>query len=199
MKKYYSWIVTGALMVCLGLFILMNTEKAIVIMVMAFGLYTLINGALGILATFRIRGISPFAFSLNLFKSVLNIAVGVFAVLMASNKSGEELGVWIVYIVAITLLFSALSELLESVILYTNSAGFGFTGTGFVSLLLSIIMFLCPNFISNGFLAIIGVGAVIIGALNVIWGIRTWRLVNSIMGANPQQNVAEAEFTEKNE
>ena len=199
MKKYYSWIVTGALMVCLGLFILLNTEKAIVIMVMGFGLYTLFNGALGLLATFRIRGISPFALSLNLFKSALNIVVGVFAVMMASSRSGEELGVWIVYIIAITLLISALSELLESVILYSASAGFGFTGTGIVSLILSVIMFLCPNFISTGFLAIIGVGAVIIGALNVVWGIRTWRLVHTIMGTNPQQNVAEAEFTEKNE
>ncbi|MBR1918573.1 MAG: DUF308 domain-containing protein [Spirochaetales bacterium] len=199
MKKYYSWIVTGALMVCLGLFILLNTEKAIVIMVMGFGLYTLFNGALGLLATFRLRGISPFALSLNLFKSALNIVVGVFAVMMASSRSGEELGVWIVYIIAITLLISALSELLESVILYSASAGFGFTGTGIVSLILSVIMFLCPNFISTGFLAIIGVGAVIIGALNVVWGIRTWRLVHAIMGTNPQQNVAEAEFTEKNE
>ncbi|GEM_PF-6475473 len=199
MKKYYSWIVTGALMVCLGLFILLNTEKAIVIMVMGFGLYTLFNGALGLLATFRLRGISPFALSLNLFKSALNIVVGVFAVMMASSRSGEELGVWIVYIIAITLLISALSELLESVILYSASAGFGFTGTGIVSLILSVIMFLCPNFISTGFLAIIGVGAVIIGALNVVWGIRTWRLVHTIMGTNPQQNVAEAEFTEKNE
>lgn len=199
MKKYYSWIVTGALMVCLGLFILLNTEKAIVIMVMGFGLYTLFNGALGLLATFRLRGISPFALSLNLFKSALNIVVGVFAVMMASSRSGEELGVWIVYIIAITLLISALSELLESVILYSASAGFGFTGTGIVSLILSVIMFLCPNFISTGFLAIIGVGAVIIGALNVVWGIRTWRLVHTILGTNPQQNVAEAEFTEKNE
>ncbi len=199
MKKYYSWMVTGALMVLLGLFILFNTDKAIIVMVMGFGLYTLFNGALGMIATFRIRGISPFALMLNLVKSVINIAVGLLAVLMASNSTGQELGVWVVYIVAISLLISAIFELLESLILYTKSAGFGFTGTGFVSLLLSIIMFLCPNFISNGFLAVIGVGAVIIGALNIVWGFRTWRLVTAIMKEQGSQNVAEAEFTEKNE
>lgn len=197
MKKYYSWILTGVLTVLLGLFILANTSRAIVIMVLGFGLYTLFNGILSFILSFKLRDISPYAFAINLIKSSLNTLVGVTATLMALGSDGQELGAFIVYIIAFTLLVSAVSEILESIILYSNSAEFTLVGPGIISLVLSFIMFLFPKFISSGFVIFIGFSIVIIGVANIIWGIRLFNIVRALNKASRSQNVAEAEFSEK--
>ncbi|MCR5732399.1 MAG: DUF308 domain-containing protein [Sphaerochaetaceae bacterium] len=197
MKKYLTWILTGVLTVLLGLFILTNTSKAIVIMVLGFGLYTLFNGILSFIYSFKLRYISPLAFTLNIIKATLDSAVGLLASMMALSNSGQELGEFIVYIIAFTLLVSAISDILGSIILYSNSADITFAGPGIISLILSFVMFLFPKFVSSSFVSMIGLCIVFIGLVNIVWGIRTFKLVRAYNQTSKSQNVAEAEFSEK--
>lgn len=200
MKKYVSWIISGVLLIAAGIFMLVKPESVVKILVIAFGIYTVLEGLTALLSSSRLKEVRGI-FRANLIKALINLFIGILVVYFAAVSTGAQVASWVVYLIAINLLLSSLTELLELV--YIKKSGFetyGLSTGAMLSIIFAVIMFLFPTFINNTFFTIVAVCLIFAGFTSVLWGFRLIRIVRGYekqMGSG--EKVAEAEWTEKSE
>lgn len=198
MKKYVSWIISGVLLIAAGIFMLVKPESVVKIAVIAFGVYTVLEGLSALLVSSRIKEVRGI-FRANLIKALINLFVGILVVYFAAVSTGAQVASWVVYLIAINLLLSSLTEFLE--LAYVRKNGFetyGLSTGALLSIIFAIIMFLFPTFINNTFFMIVAICLIFAGFTSILWG---WRLIRIVRGYERQMagtdKVAEAEWTEK--
>lgn len=195
MKKYLSWIVSGILLIALGIFMLIMPASVLKVAVIAFGAYTILEGLFSFIASFSVRKLKNI-FMTSMIKALVNLFIGILVIYLAASSSASTVADWVVYLIAANLLLSALAELIEDHII--RKAGlmmFGLSNGAVLSLIFALIMFLFPQFVNATFFTILAVILIVAGICAILWTIRLIRVIGAV---RKSEKVAEAEFEEKN-
>ena len=72
MKKYLSWMICGLLLIVCGVFMLIKPESVAKIAVIAFGIYTILEGIFSLSVSFRLKQVGGI-FKANLIKALINL------------------------------------------------------------------------------------------------------------------------------
>ena len=197
MKKYLSWMVCGLLLIVCGVFMLIKPESVAKIAVIAFGIYTILEGIFSLSVSFRLKQVGGI-FKANLIKALINLFIGILVVYFAAVSTGAEVASWVVYLIALNLLLSAITEFVE--LMYIKRSGFetyGISTGALLSIIFAFIMFLFPTFINNTFFLIVAICLIFAGFTSLLWGYRLIKIVKGYEKMEKQNKVAEAEWTEK--
>lgn len=190
MKKYISRIISAILLIALGIFMLIKPASVLKVAVIAFGIYTIIEGLFSFIASFSVRKLKNI-FLISVIKALVNLFIGILVIYLAGSSSAETVADWVVYLIAANLFLSALAELVEDQIV--RKAGlpvFGLSSGALLSLIFSVIMFLFPQFVNATFFTIIAIILIVLGIFTIIWSGRMIKVRKNV-------KIAEAEFEEK--
>jgi len=197
MEKNYSpisAIFSSLLMVALGFILVLFPFAAVKVAVIAFGIYTIVEGSYALIISFRLKEVARLFF-INLVKALINLFVGILVVYFASTSEGSYVADWVSYIIAINLLLSAFTEFLELFLI--KKAGFpsyGLSSGAVLSIIFAILMFLFPSFVSSIVPTLIGVGLIVAGVFSILWAVRMYFFVKNL---KKEEKVVEAEWSEK--
>lgn len=193
MKKYLGWIVSGILLIALGIFMLCMPASVLKVAVIAFGVYTILEGLFSFIASFSVRNLKNI-FMTSMIKALVNLFIGILVIYLAASSSAAAVADWVVYLIAANLLLSALAELLEDHVL--RKAGltmFGLSSGAILSLIFALVMFLFPQFVNATFFTVLAVILIVSGICAILWTIRLIRVVGAVKKA---EKVTEAEYEE---
>lgn len=195
MKKYLSYIMSGILLIALGVLFIIAPNAVVKIGVIAFGIYNIIEAlaALGTSYRFKdIRGIVRF----NMVKTLINLFISILVVYFAAISTGSTVASWVVWLIALNLLFAGLSEVIETWMIKKSGFTeiFYYGSSGWLYILFSVLMFIFPNFINSTLLLILGVIVITIGVFVILWSIKLWSIMKKI---GKEEKIAEAEWSEK--
>lgn len=195
MKKYLSYIMSGILLIALGVLFIIAPNAVVKIGVIAFGIYNIIEAlaALGTSYRFKdIRGIVRF----NMVKTLINLFISILVVYFAAISTGSTVASWVVWLIALNLLFAGLSEVIETWMIKKSGFTeiFYYGSSGWLYILFSVLMFIFPNFINSTLLLILGVIVITSGVFVILWSIKLWSIMKKI---GKEEKIAEAEWREK--
>lgn len=195
MKKYLSYIMSGILLIALGVLFIIAPNAVVKIGVIAFGIYNIIEAlaALGTSYRFKdIRGIVRF----NMVKTLINLFISILVVYFAAISTGSTVASWVVWLIALNLLFAGLSEVIETWMIKKSGFTeiFYYGSSGWLYILFSVLMFIFPNFINSTLLLILGVIVITSGVFVILWSIKLWSIMKKI---GKEEKIAEAEWSEK--
>lgn len=195
MKKYLSYIMSGILLIALGVLFIIAPNAVVKIGVIAFGIYNIIEAlaALGTSYRFKdIRGIVRF----NMVKTLINLFISILVVYFAAISTGSTVASWVVWLIALNLLFAGLSEVIETQMIKKSGFTeiFYYGSSGWLYILFSVLMFIFPNFINSTLLLILGVIVITSGVFVILWSIKLWSIMKKI---GKEEKIAEAEWSEK--
>lgn len=195
MKKYLSYIMSGILLIALGVLFIIAPNAVVKIGVIAFGIYNIIEAlaALGTSYRFKdIRGIVRF----NMVKTLINLFISILVVYFAAISTGSTVASWVVWLIALNLLFAGLSEVIETWMIKKSGFTeiFYYGSSGWLYILFSVLMFIFPNFINSTLLLILGVIVITSGVFVILWSIKLWSIMKKI---GKDEKIAEAEWSEK--
>lgn len=197
MKKYVSWIISGALLVACGIFMLVRPESVVKIAVIAFGVYTALEGLSALYVSARLKQISGL-FRANLIKALINLFIGILVVYFAAASTGAEVASWVVYLIALNLLLSSIAEFIElRLVKKSGYETYGLSTSALLSIIFAIVMFLFPTFINNTFFLIIAICLIFAGFTSMLWGYRLIKIFRSYEKTEKKEKIAEAEWSEK--
>lgn len=195
MKKYLSYIMSGILLIALGFLFIAAPNAVVKIGVIAFGVYNIIEALVALGTSYRfkdIRGIVRF----NMVKTLINLFISILVVYFAAISSGSTVASWVVWLIALNLLFAGLSEVIETQLIKKNGFTeiFYYGSSGWLYILFSVLMFIFPNFINSTLLLILGVIVITSGVFVILWSIKLWSIMKKI---GKEEKIAEAEWSEK--
>ena len=195
MKKYLSYIMSGILLIALGVLFIIAPNAVVKIGVIAFGIYNIIEAlaALGTSYRFKdIRGIVRF----NMVKTLINLFISILVVYFAAISTGSTVASWVVWLIALNLLFAGLSEVIETWMIKKSGFTeiFYYGSSGWLYILFSVLIFIFPNFINSTLLLILGVIVITSGVFVILWSIKLWSIMKKI---GKEEKIAEAEWSEK--
>lgn len=195
MKKYLSYIISGLLLIALGILFIAAPNAVVKIGVIAFGVYNIIESLTALVTSYKFKSINGIV-RFNMVKTLINLFISILVVYFAAISTGSAVASWVVWLIAINLLFAGLSEVIESWMIKKSgiSEVFYYGSSGWLYILFSILMFIFPNFINSTFLLILGVIVITSGVFVVLWSIKLWSIMNKIV---KEEKVAEAEWSEK--
>ena len=195
MKKYLSYIISGLLLIALGILFIAAPNAVVKIGVIAFGVYNIIESLTALVTSYKFKSINGIV-RFNMVKTLINLFISILVVYFAAISTGSAVASWVVWLIAINLLFAGLSEVIESWMIKKSgiSEVFYYGSSGWLYILFSILMFIFPNFINSTLLLILGVIVITSGVFVVLWSIKLWSIMNKIV---KEEKVAEAEWSEK--
>lgn len=192
-----SAIVGSLLIIALGVVLIAFPAAAVKVAVIGFGIYTILEGAFALSVSFRLKEVDRLFF-INMVKALINLFIGILVVYFAATAPGSTVADWVVYIIAIDLLLSALTELFELHLI--RKAGLPFyglpSGAG-LSVVFAVVMFIFPSLVSSVVPAIIGSCLIVAGVFSILWSVRMYLFARDLGKAVNEENTVEAEWTEK--
>ena len=188
MKAQWQWIISGVVILIAGIFVLVNPTLVVKIAVLSFGVYTLIEGIYSLILSWAVRKATGI-FRANIVRTLISTGIGILVIWAAASASGAQVASWAVYLIAIWLLLSGLSELIELFVLRRMGyESFGVVTGAVISIILSVVMFLFPVLVNNAVVTVIGVGMVLVSVFLILWGIKMLSFEKKVFEKSHQES-----------
>lgn len=213
MKRIIPICFSGILLVALGLYMILRPDSFIQVFFIIIGAYMVFDSLKSLFYLFyrmhegsrlsksidiakdikdafssAIRGVAATV----IIKALINLIFGLLAISIAIARKDMLLS-WVVYIVAISFLFTGAIDLFEYIKLSGSDIGFGLLGLDtVVSFILGLILFLFPRFIGSVVITLIAAFFIAVGAVAVYGGINMMLVQKKLSKYRP----IDAEFTE---
>ena len=188
MKKLLSSIILALVPMALGILILLFPSRTITIVMFMIALFMLIAALKELYTLLSFDALSPRIRNVGIAKNSINIILAVLVMFFAFSNPESLMNI-IVYLIAIDLLLTALSDILDYVMLHR----LGFNDIPFIDtvlkIALSILMFFFPSFISSTFIKIV---AIILIVLSV-----AYLLISIFIYRNQKEEEIVVEYEEK--
>ena len=150
MKKYLPLMVSGALMIFIGLYMLLHPDGFLTVVISAFGVYLALDGVRTLYAAIKLGDVIGRSFrKVAMGKAFLNMLVGLFVIIIAI-AAPTLIPNLLVYIIAAAFLITGAVDLADMLLL--SKAGVVGTGLGLetvLSFVFAILLFLFPSFLTG--------------------------------------------------
>lgn len=195
MKKYLSYITSGIILILLGLLFVLAPNAVVKIGVIAFGVYNIVEAVTALVTSYKFKGMGGII-RFNMVKTLINLIISILVVYFAAIAPGTAVASWVVWLIALNLLFAGLSEVIESWMIKKNGFTelFYYGPSGWLYIVFALLMFIFPNFINSTLLLVLGVIVITSGVFVILWSIKLWSVMRSF---NKEEKIAEAEWSEK--
>lgn len=192
MRRAISCFLSAAFFIILGFLMLINPNAIVKIAVIAFGIYTAAEGIYSLVEAFKLRKYRNI-FLTSWIKMFINLFIGLAVLILAARSEGASIANWIVYLIAFDLLLSAIVEIVELAVIRSKGVkGIGLPLPTFVSIVISVLMFLFPSIINKTIFILVAVIFLAIGAFALLAGVLAFK-----GRKNASETVIEAEWSEK--
>lgn len=150
MRRIIPLLISGALMVFIGLYMILRPSGFLTVVISAFGVYEVIDGVKTLIAVYKLReAFGSFVRSISFGKSLVSMIAGL-AVIIIAIIAPNLIPTVIVYIIASAFLFSGLVSIVDLLALSKNDIPTGTLGLEAVlSFVFALILFLFPNFLTG--------------------------------------------------
>ena len=150
MRRIIPLLISGALMVFIGLYMRLRPSGFLNVVISAFGVYEVIDGVKTLIAVYKLReAFGSFVRSISFGKSLVSMIAGL-AVIIIAIIAPNLIPTVIVYIIAAAFLFSGLVSIVDLLALSKNDIPTGTLGLEAVlSFVFALILFLFPNFLTG--------------------------------------------------
>ena len=150
MRRIIPLLISGALMVFIGLYMILRPSGFLTVVISAFGVYEVIDGVKTFIAVYKLReAFGSFVRSISFGKSLVSMIAGL-AVIIIAIIAPNLIPTVIVYIIAAAFLFSGLVSIVDLLALSKNDIPTGTLGLEAVlSFVFALILFLFPNFLTG--------------------------------------------------
>ena len=195
MKKYLSSITRGSSLILLGLLFVLAPNAVVKIGVIAFGVYNIVEAVTALVTSYKFKGMGGII-RFNMVKTLINLIISILVVYFAAIAPGTAVASWVVWLIALNLLFAGLSEVIESWMIKKNGFTelFYYGPSGWLYIVFALLMFIFPNFINSTLLLVLGVIVITSGVFVILWSIKLWSVMRSF---KKEEKIAEAEWSEK--
>jgi len=172
MDRWWGRMAFGLIALIFGIFFLLAPGISLTFFLFVFGIFLILSG-LVLIGFSRYRPKGSTHRTLNIVEGIINIVIGVFAILAPGLTS-----VLIVYIVAIFAIISGLLQIGESVIAPRGTTSFGTSNrwiifiSGIWSLIIGVLIALFPGAGILALLWLIGLFLIVVGIINIVSGLR---------------------------
>lgn len=150
MRRIILLLISGALMVFIGLYMILRPSGFLTVVISAFGVYEVIDGVKTLIAVYKLReAFGSFVRSISFGKSLVSMIAGL-AVIIIAIIAPNLIPTVIVYIIVAAFLFSGLVSIVDLLALSKNDIPTGTLGLEAVlSFVFALILFLFPNFLTG--------------------------------------------------
>lgn len=174
MKKLVSSIVFAAIPLILSIFMLAFPARVTTILFFMIALYILYGALRELYVILKVDVIPNRLQTFSVVKNAVNIILSVILIFLSFSRPDIIMKV-VVYIVAVDLLLTALSDTVDYIVLRR----LGFTDILALDVVLryvfSIIMFFFPSFISSTFIKIAAIIILIFSVLFMVFSVLSYR------------------------
>lgn len=150
MKKYLPLLISGLLMIFIGLYMILRPSGFLSVVISAFGIYLIIDGVRTLLGAYRLKDIFGKGIrSVSMGKALLNMIAGIVVIIIAV-AAPSLIPTMLVYLVAAAFVITGIVDVIELVVL--SRAGIPAASLGLetvLSFVFAIILFLFPNFLTG--------------------------------------------------
>lgn len=189
MKKLIGSLISAILVVALGVFVLLRPLMFMKIVVVLFGSYTAIEG-LGSFFSILRRKLFDGYFMVTAIKALINLAIGAVVVYFAITVPGFKVVSWVVYLIAIDLVFSAIVNIVDMVMLRKIGLGYSLIGSGVLfSLLFALLLFIFPAIIGTTAMTVIGIVLILFGCMMGFTSLWTYHHMKELKKTATSQTV----------
>lgn len=180
--RLWPFIVWALATIAIGIYILLDTHEFARILVFAFAFYLIISGTINLLVFFRISNRDSGSM-MQLWQGLLRLMVGLMALLLPVIFASLT-WITIIYLVAIQFLVSAVVDWSVSWRVIRTGYPLGvqpsqYVGSGMLSFLIAVVLFLAPRMIGIGLLRLIAGGLILLGSVSLVSFIRAWWLTRN--------------------
>ncbi len=171
-KKAIKTLVIGAVILAVGILIFTNTSSFLKILMVAAGVGALVDG-IYTLAGVRIWRFTKTTKTLTTIKGFESVLLGLGAIAMGLFAASEAFTI-MVYIFAISLVFSAVVSFQNSVVVSAfniREMRGHFLAEALIQLLIAVILFMRPLDTLDVIVKIISIGSMVVGSICLVVGL----------------------------
>ncbi len=183
MRSQWQWIISGVLLLVVGIFILVNPQTVLRAAVIAFGIYMVVEALMSLIVSWQIKSLTGI-FRVNSARSIIGLIIGVSATVAGVGASDGQIARWIVWGLAAWFAVSALVKLAEYLMI--RRSGYhvsGIVGNVLLSLGLSLLMFLFPGLVNTVVGTTVGIILIALAIFVVVWGMKMISVQNDAAAA----------------
>lgn len=174
MKKLISSIALALIPLVLSILMLAFPSRIVTVVFFMLSLYILLGSLRELYVVLKVDELPAGIRNVSVIKNAINIILSVIVIFMAFSNPGILMDI-VVYIVAVDLLLTAISDTIDSIILRRM----GFRDILALDVILryvfSAIMFFFPSFISSTFINIVAIIILILSVLYIVLSIVSYR------------------------
>lgn len=174
MKKNYQWLQTvllGACALIIGAFIFFQTENFAMFMVIAVGIFAIVNGII-VLRTLNRAKFSKMTRNAILIRGIVSLVIGIFAVGLPV-ATAKFTWTFMLYVLGVQLILSALFQLFAMFEMRRlHLPVMSQIIEAAIALALAIMIFTMPQEIGQTILKVVGVLVVVYGIIMVASGLK---------------------------
>ena len=188
-------LLLGAIMLVVGILIMNNSGLFIKILLVAAGIGTLLDGIYTLIGALKWKYTKGTKFA-SITKGVLSIAIGIAAIVVSINSTGDAVRI-MVYVFAASLILSAIVSFENAFVagrFNTVEMRSHFITEGVVSLVVAVVLFIIPNDIVDTLVKILAIAFIVVGSLIIAAAVIGFLRKSKGSSAN----VGEAEVVDKN-
>ena len=117
MKKYLPLLISGLLMIFIGLYMILRPSGFLSVVISAFGIYLIIDGVRTLLGAYRLKDIFGKGIrSVSMGKALLNMIAGIVVIIIAV-AAPSLIPTMLVYLVAAAFVITGIVDVIELVVL----------------------------------------------------------------------------------
>ena len=150
MKKYLPLMVSGLLMIFIGLYMIIRPNGFLTVVISAFGIYLVIDGVRTLFTAYKLKDIFGRSIrSISMGKALLNMVLGILVIIIAI-ASPSLIPTVLVYIIAAAFFITGCVDSAD--LIFLSRTGIPAPGLGLetvLSFVFAIILFLFPNFLTG--------------------------------------------------
>ncbi len=150
MKRYIPLMISGLLMIFVGLYMILRPDGFLTVVISAFGVYLAIDGIRTLIAAYRLKEqLGMRIRGLSMGKALINMLAGLFVIIIAL-AAPTLIPTVLVYIAAAAFLITGVVDVIDLVVI--SHAGITAPGLGLetvLSFIFSLILFMFPNFLTG--------------------------------------------------
>lgn len=168
LKKFFSLLLSAIVLICVGIFMIAMPDAFLGIVVIVFSLFLALDGLKSIYLIFKTKiGSRGFKWTMGI-KALINIAIGVTAIVLAAQDPATVSSI-LVYLIAADFFATALVDLFDYTLLRRMALPAGSLGIEIIaSILFGVLFCLFPQFISHTAVTILAVVVICMGAMSFI-------------------------------
>ncbi len=149
MRKYIPLLISGLLMIAVGIYMLLSPDGFLSVVISIFGLYLIINGARAAFILRQLRDMLRRAFTPSLCSAIASIVMGI-AVIAVAVAFPMAVPVFLIYIVAFVFAFAGAMGLVDLLLLSkVDSVPPSLALETVLSFVFALVLFMFPSFLTG--------------------------------------------------